>query len=869
MLLDRYNQTITSYVSIASLIHKIAVGHPNKVAIKHGDKKMSFAELEADSNKIGNYLIKNNIQKGDVIAVAMNRSIELVSCLLGIIKSGATYLPIDPGLPFDRITYYLKDSSCKTLITEQGFTSKFSTIKEKILFDEMWSAIDSNPIIKRIQQPEDIIYILYTSGTSGMPKGVIVTHENFSNFLLSIQKLPGISEADNILSITTISFDISGLEIFIPLISGAQLTIVDADVSKDGRLLLNKIIEENITIVQATPFTWQMMLENGWTSPLPIKAFCGGESLPKELAMQLCDRCHELWNMYGPTETTVYSIIKKISREDKIIAIGNPIDNTHIYLLDQDLRKIEQGQEGEIVIGGSGVSKGYLNRPELTTEKFLEDPYAGKPGQKMYRTGDRGKMLQNGDLQYLGRIDDQIKIRGYRIEPTEIEHQLKKLKHIKKALIQLYIDPNKNAQLVAYVVPDQTLSLEDFSTQIDAWMAQLKTILPSYMLPNKFLGIPEIPLKLNGKIDKKSLPDPDQYCSHNEFISPHTELEKKLCLIWAGHFKKDIGINDNFFELGGNSLIATKIMVQIDNLTKKRIPISNLFKYPTIRLISSFISGSFDQEFKSLIPIKPNGTKFPLYIVHGIGLNLLHLGTMVRLLGAEQPVYGLQPPGMDGNRSTLQTIEEIASFYNSEIKRHNPTGPYLLAGFSFGGYLAYEMAKQFIAEGKEVRRLIMFDTVLQYPTHQYPLFKKIYIKTIRQFFKAQFRIPLFFTHPIQNLQYLSSFYSKRIKLLRGERGVLKQYLINSPDYILDIALTLEKAFEKYKIEPIHIEIDLFKARTRFYFVDDPLYYGWKAYALKGVQVYTIPGDHNDIFNAPNVAILASVLQKRLDQANLF
>jgi amino acid adenylation domain-containing protein len=853
-------------VNIARLIDNQSRTSPNKIAIKHNKERITYHELEVSSNQIASFLKANNFMEGDVIAVAMDRSVQMAVCLLAIMKAGAAYLPIDPLLPKERVDFMIGDSNAKALFTSKAYAELYEHHKDILIFDEIWANRSRYPSDElNLDIYNNLAYILYTSGSTGLPKGVELMHHNLLNLLLSIQKVPGANADDVMLGITTMSFDISELELFLPLISGSQLIILDTDIVKDGRALTEFIVAEKVSIVQAAPFVWRMMLEYGWEQRLPIKAFCGGEALSRDLADKLLDRCNEVWNMYGPTETTVYSIIKKVEKDNKIITIGKPIDHTQVYLLDENLNEVPAGEVGEICIGGAGVARGYLNRHELTAEKFIDDKFTNITGQKVYRTGDLGKIVENNEIQCLGRIDHQIKIRGLRIEAEEIEYQLKQQKKVRDAYVILYEDSVENLRLVAYLTPKTVLTNSD----IKSCKNQLKKVLPDYMVPTDYVVIPFIPLMINGKVDRKALPDPELGNNVAEYVAPVTELEKSITKIWKTNIGvKNIGTNDNFFSLGGNSLLAAKTMTQVEKLTGRRLSLANLLKHPTIKELAAIIDDHNRLLYKSLIDIKPEGSKIPLYIVHGIGLNLLNFRSMVFNLADDQPVYGLQSLGLNNRTKPLDSIEEIAAAYNNEIIANNPTGPYAIAGYSFGGYIAYEMVKQLKAQGKTVKLLAMFDTNIQEPTYQYSLLKKIFRKTIRQFPKFMFRVKSFSKYPKDNIAYLKSTYALKLK---GLQKIIdfqnEKNPENLPDFMQKIAEGLIEAFYKYKLEPVDVRIDLFKAEKRFYFVDDPQYLGWNDYALRGVAIHIVPGDHKEMFSPPNDAILAKELQKRLDQIN--
>jgi len=857
---------------IDNIIEEQSQLYPLKTAIKYHKETISYNELNLNSEKASNYLKNRNWTCGCTVAIIMDRSIAMITILIGVIKSGAAFLPIDPELPAERIAYLLQDVSADVILTSEKYKGRYNANAPQVIIgkdfgdDELTVSGDPN----KPRTGSAIIYVLYTSGSTGSPKGVRVTHDNLLNLLLSIQRLPGISSQDNMLAITTISFDISILEIFLPLISGAQLTLVDKATAKDGRALLALIKSENITIVQATPFTWYLMLEYGWEEYLPIKAFCGGEALSKDLAAKLLSRCKQLWNLYGPTETTIYSTRKQIKSAEETITIGTPIENTEIYILDEQLNQVADGNVGELFISGAGVADGYQNKPALTAEKFLDDKFSSKPEQKMYRTGDLGRITKNNEIECLGRIDHQIKIRGFRIEPQEIEHQLKRLENIKVAVVVAFNDSVDNLRLIAYLVIKTDIKEDDLTFWRHAWKTQLKNVLPEYMVPSDFIIIPAIPVMINGKIDKKALPSPASNNLSPKYVAPTSEMEIQMTEIWELNLRiKGIGVYDSFFDLGGNSLIAVKIMTRLEQLIGKRLALSLLISHPTIKQLCSVLKdGTPPPEFKSLIPVKSYGSKVPLYIVHGIGLNVLNFRNMIFNLDKEQPVYSIQAVGLNDKDEPLNSIEEIAAFYNSEIIANNPGGPYAIAGYSFGGFIAYEMVKQLKDQGRDVRLLIMFDTNLPLPTHQYSLKKKISVKLWRLFPKFKFRVGSIMAYPKQNVSYLKLHYERKTKKMLKQLGVLKNYdEENMPEHMLKVVRKLKIAFDNYVFKPLDIKIDLFIAQQRIYYLDDPKYLGWQAYALDGINLYSVASNHNEIFDHPYDKILADMLQRRLNQIN--
>jgi amino acid adenylation domain-containing protein len=790
--------------------------------------------------------------------------------LLAIMKAGAAYLPVDPEYPAERVKYVLNDAAAKLLITSAHIRQHFDTTTEELLIEDalITSKGLSNQAVGVAVQGTDLAYVLYTSGSTGHPKGVQILHYNLVNFLVSMQQEPGITAADKLLAVTTISFDIAGLELYLPLITGACVVIADADSAKDGRELLQIIRKEQITIMQATPYTWKIMLESGWSDKLPLKVLCGGEALPKDLALKLLDKCSELWNMYGPTETTIWSSVKQITAADNVISIGKPIANTQIYVLDEDLKPVAPGTTGELYIGGDGVAPGYLNRAELTKERFLTDTFAQTTTGLIYRTGDLGRFLSNGELQCLGRTDHQIKIRGYRIETEEISFHVSRLKNIKDSVVVARTDPSGNTNLVAYVLTRQKITA-DTSLQIKDWRDELKTILLEYMVPQYIVILDEFPLTPNGKIDTNALPEPDYSQNRAAYAAPRTSIEQQVADIWKKHLKLDkIGIYDDFFELGGHSLTAVEIMTSLEKETGKHLPLASFFNHSTVEKLALLLKmDGRSVTWDSLVPIKPLGDKTPLYIVHGAGLNVLLFNTLAMNMDANQPVFGLQARGMNGIDEPFNRMEDIAAHYISEILAQNPAGPIALAGYSFGGIIAYEMVKQLDKMGKQVKMLAMFDTYAYRSDYFDPLPKKLFNRA--WFFVKQvvYTFVLLLRNPKDTFAYKTEMLKRRIiRAWWDIRYGKEQKQEGFFGYANKIDLMNEEAERNYKMEPYPAKVEIFRAQTPTFYMDDFEYLGWKPYALKGVTIHDIPGEHNMIFAPPNDKIFARILQECLDKA---
>ncbi|MDQ1166753.1 polyketide synthase [Flavobacterium sp. SORGH_AS_0622] len=561
---------------------------PNSIALEFENEKITYSALAKTVNQIAHYFAAKGLSSGQIVAVSMDRSPNLIASLLAILQCGAAYLPLDPKFPAERLEFMLEDSEASFLLTTKALSGSLPNSSKNIVIEDVLASLEQFAVepLSISVDPKAVAYMMYTSGSTGKPKGVTVTHKNLVNFLFSMAIEPGISAEDKLLSITTISFDIAGLELFLPLIKGAAVVFADHDTTRDGQLLLNLLQKKQITILQATPTTWQLLLDSGWETPLALKALCGGEALPLNLARQLTSRCNSLWNMYGPTETTIWSAVKQIKADDELITIGLPIANTQIYLLDEQRQIVTTGAIGEIVIGGDGVAEGYWKRPELTAEKFIPNPFSNDPDSILYRTGDLGKILPNGEFQCLGRIDHQVKIRGHRIELGEIEATLNTLSGIKQSAVIVSNHFGNEDKIVAYLKSSEQIQDEK---QIHE---ALSKVLPEILIPSKYIWVDDFPITPNGKIDKKNLPVPEYNRPDSAplFKKPNTQLEKDIAKIWSEELKiSSIGIDDDFFDMGGSSVLAQKVTTLMKQQLSKDVPVSKIYIHPTIRELAAIL----------------------------------------------------------------------------------------------------------------------------------------------------------------------------------------------------------------------------------------------------------------------------------------
>jgi amino acid adenylation domain-containing protein len=588
-LLNQFNNTEKALpVSLAhTSIERMAATNRYRTAIISENKSWTYQELDNLSNQLANYLSDQGVAHGDVVGICIERSFEMVVSVLAVLKSGGCYLPMDPSFPDDRLKYMFEDSGARVIISQSSLREKFNQFNNAsiILTDTDKSKINKCSPRKQPSeiQPQSLAYIIYTSGSTGKPKGVKVQHEAVVNLIDSMSIEPGISQDDILLAVVTLSFDMSVFELFLPLSRGATVVIANSLDTTDGSKLIDLLDKYNITMLQATPSLWNILIANDWKGKKNLRGFCGGEALTKNLVKQIFPKVSEFWNCYGPTETTVYSTIMKITDPNANILVGKPIGNTRIYILDKNFNQVPVGVIGEVCIGGLGVTKGYNNRPELTSEKFI----VFGEGQTIYRTGDIGRFLPDGNIELFGRIDNQIKLRGFRIEPGEIENLLTQINGIKEAVVKIHKFDENDERLVAFINVDS-----GFSLQKEEVLAFLSHNLPAYMIPSFVQVSFSFPRLPNGKTDKKALILEASELLSGKKKNPDvlSDNEKKIYEIWSDVLKtKNISLNDNFFEIGGNSLLAITVMSKIKSTLRVDLNLRIFFDSPRIKDLADAI----------------------------------------------------------------------------------------------------------------------------------------------------------------------------------------------------------------------------------------------------------------------------------------
>ena len=610
-LLFEWNNTQSEFPKnkcIHELFEAQAELTPDAIAVVFQHECLTYRELNEKANNLASYLQKVGVNPEVLVGIYVDRSLEMVVGLLGILKAGGAYVPLDPAYPPERLAFMLEDAKISVLLTLKKLLKTLPQNSASLVFlDADWEGISScDEPIMGLQNSSNLAYVIYTSGSTGKPKGVQISHASAVNFLSSMRQQLAIADGDVWLAVTSLSFDIAALELFLPITTGSRVVVASREVASNGEKLLETLTNSGARVMQATPASWKMLLAAGWQGNNQLKILCGGEALPRQLANQLLLRSASVWNLYGPTETTIWSTLYQVDRKDESVSIGRPIANTQIYILDRYLMPVPVGVFGELHIGGAGLSRGYLNRPELTAEKFILNPFAEDGihasfilhpssfilSERLYKTGDLARYLPDGNIEFMGRSDHQVKVRGFRIELGEIEAVLSQYSAVREAIALVREDNPGDKRLVAYIVANSELKTQD-SELINNLRCYLKQKLPQYMIPSAFVLLESLPLTPNGKIDRRSLREPDTNTAEFEsnFADPRTPDEQLIAEIWAEVLGLErVGIHDNFFELGGHSLLATQAISRLREALQVELPLRSLFESPTVATLSENLS---------------------------------------------------------------------------------------------------------------------------------------------------------------------------------------------------------------------------------------------------------------------------------------
>ncbi len=861
-LLAEWNDTQRDYrldVCLHEWFEAQVARTPDAIAVFFEGESLTYRELNRRANRLAHYLITLGVGPEVLVGIFIERSIEMVVGVYGILKAGGAYVPLDPAFPQERLEFMLEDTMVTVLLTQERLANRLPEHRAQVIrLDTDWPLItvasDENPVSRATA--DNLAYVIFTSGSTGRPKGAMNAHRAICNRLLWMQDEFVLNAADRVLQKTPFSFDVSVWELFWPLLNGARLVVARPEGHKDSTYLVELIAEHGITTLHFVPSMLQIFLQSPSLEACQClrQVICGGDVLPRELQQRFFARLSaKLYNSYGPSEAAIGVTSWQCDphSEHHMVPIGRPIANTQVHILDADLRPVAVGTPGELHIGGVQVGRGYLNRPELTAEKFINYPFNDDPNARLYKTGDLARYLYDGNIEFLGRNDHQVKIRGFRIELGEIESVLVEHSGIAEAVVIAREDRPGDKRLVAYLTAGQTPA-----PSIGQLHRFLNKKLPEYMIPAAFVFLDELPRTTNGKLDRQALPAPDQNrpVLGTTLLAPRDSVEAQLTKIWEKTLgRKPIGVRDNFIQLGGHSLLAVQLVHQIEVHFGIRLPGIAVFQAPTIeRLAGVLQENDPTRNWASLVPLQANGTKPPFFFVAG----RTHFGDQ---LGPDQPVYRVVYQDLE-REQPLVRIEDMAAHSIKSVRMFQPQGPYYLGGHGIGGMVAFEMAHQLRNQGEQVALLALCECWTRDSRTSMPGTSAAYRIWLRAKFSFQRarriglakELAIVFKGLKRTIQ--RAFWQRQsgspTRSQQGHRAAAEEAQRNYVPQVISGGITVVRCTERV---PWRLE--------------DPLN-GWGELATEGVEVHEIPGDHTSIYRRPNVELLASTLNQILRAAEI-
>lgn len=864
-------------IRAAAGVHRLfeaqAARSPDAVAVEFRCETWTYRELNDLANSLAARLRSLGVQRETVVGVHVQRSPRMIAALLAVLKAGGAYLPLDPSYPETRLSFMLEDSQAAVLVVDDVLPAGLSQFAGRILqVDSVRPEESCPPSASAAVRSTDLAYIIYTSGSTGKPKGVLVEHGSMLNFLAAMHAEPGLAETDAVLMHSSLSFDIHVFDVFQPLIAGARTILVPQESVAHGPALRKLLVGRGATVMQGTPMTWRLLLEAGWSPEERLRvAMCGGEPMPRKLADELLERGDQVWNCYGPTEATVISAQHRVGPGSGNVPIGRAIDNTLLYVLDEQARPVPPGVAGELYIGGQGLARGYQNLPELTAQRFVADPFAKAAAARLYRSGDLVRLLPGGELDYLGRIDRQVKIRGYRIEPGEIESVLEEHPGVRAAVVEARDDRAGNKQLVAYYVPANSSGPAPAEL-----VAALHTRLPAHMIPSAYVLLDELPLTPSGKIDRQALPAPQRRSDPSRLpCEPANDTESRLRRIWEEVLETaPVGVEDTFHELGGDSLASMRMLLSIEQEFGRSF-FTSVLPETTVRSLARLLETASPATANSSLVLLRSGAGRPLFFHPGLGgipMDLLEIGPHFQ---PGRAIYTLRAPGLEDDGPPLESVEKLAAHYLRHVREVQPHGPYLLAGWSFGASVAFEMARQLQSQGERVDYLGLVD---EFAPRAYQgerlgfrdtaaVARKVAVWLLKQ---AVQRIKHMGVNGTLAQPDPSQWYKAIPQRRTGKRSPdpISRYLTSD-----ELPVSLERVLEAHLKAAEAYEPGMFAGRAFVYrteecarFKPDKADRGWQKYIAGEVVVRRVPGIHINVHKDPYAAVLAARMDEDMQAA---
>jgi amino acid adenylation domain-containing protein len=837
---------------------------PKAIALVDGDRTFTYRELNARANQLAHHLKAIGVRTEELVAISMDRSVHLIVAFLGILKAGAAYVPLDPTYPHERRAYKLRDAKVKIILTQTALVGSLPEYSAKVIcLDGDWAAIaqQSSANLSLYLKPENLAYVLYTSGSTGNPKGVMIEHRGLVNHAMAIVQEFGITPGDRMLQFSNIGFDIIVEELYPTLISGATLVLRPEAIASSTQAFWQFVTAQKITILDLPTAFWHELV-NGLVTPnqiIPatIRLVCvGGEKASCQSYQQWRSRVPDQvrWiNTYGPTETTVTAtwfdpFQAGFDPNSGEIPIGKALPNVTTYVLDPQQQTVAIGQPGELYIGGPGLARGYLNMPERTTAKFIHHDRYGR----LYSTGDQVLERPDGYLQFVGRMDFQVKIRGFRIELCEIDTRLEQLPAVQQGIV-IAKERSGVKYLVAYIVP-----AEGQSPIAKDLVQGLRQHLPNYMIPSQWVILDRLPLTANGKVDRAGLPEPTLAEPPQDLEPPQDTLEGELVKLWSELLGQTVAVTDNFFELGGHSLLVARLCDRIEQQLDQRISPMVLFQYPTLRQLSQYLrQGGQETDDDSCAVVIQAGTggRSPLFAIHVLGEGARFFRPLGKHLGADWPIYGLSAQLLDQN-APKNRVEDLAAYYIDQMRRLQPEGPYYLTGMSYGGIIAYEMARQLEQQGLPVGLLGLLDT---YGPNPEALPSKDRILAHWQQLQRRGLAYLgqkALGFALDRCDRLVLAYGRAAKRVGLRVSYELQYKVVLADNLAADAAYVPQSYGG--------RLALFRATGDVFYSQGYLAagLGWRS-LVQDLDIYDIPGNHMAIVEEPHVRLLANSLEQAM------